>query len=367
MKKKKFKFDVNFKLNELSSVPFVSGVLFAKMRLLEGGSFTSYSTREEVGNHRVKWGKDVNFSCKMTANVSTGVLDACNYRVSIRKETKGGKAHIKLGFVDVNLAQFAGSPSTTKRYILEGYDDKTLRQDNSILEVEVKMQLTSGDPLFKVPHTPSHNQVITETAENRAPPSEHGSISTVSSGSEARKSFTNSTSDSASECQETTGCDPDKTSFTPGHSRSFSEPSYSNHNRSISQLSRISGYSTGHSFSSSLEGRSSRRKQGSESGQASSNDTAFCGSEHTLSPGPERQGKRISWKKPEDLKSSHSRVNADDVIEQIFSGQNLSGDENPSGDELQANQLSMFFTTDGTLNLPSGYSRPIPEDKYRTL
>lgn len=45
MKKKKFKFDVNFKLNELSSVPFVSGVLFAKMRLLEGGSFTSYSTR----------------------------------------------------------------------------------------------------------------------------------------------------------------------------------------------------------------------------------------------------------------------------------------------------------------------------------
>lgn len=45
MKKKKFKFDVNFKLNQLTSVPFVSGVLFAKMRLLEGGNFTSFSTR----------------------------------------------------------------------------------------------------------------------------------------------------------------------------------------------------------------------------------------------------------------------------------------------------------------------------------
>lgn len=44
-----------------------------------------FSWREEVGNHCVKWGKDFNFSCKMTANVSTGVLDACNYRVSIRK------------------------------------------------------------------------------------------------------------------------------------------------------------------------------------------------------------------------------------------------------------------------------------------
>ncbi|CAH3025569.1 unnamed protein product [Porites evermanni] len=542
MKKKKFKFDVNFKLNELSSVPFVSGVLFAKMRLLEGGSFTSYSTREEVGNHCVKWGMFVSFPCKMTASISTGVLDTCNYRVSIRKETKGGKAHIKLGFVDVNLAEFAGSATTTKRYILEGYGDKTqlrqdnsilevevsmqlrsgdplfkvlylannrvmfvsdlfnavnltfgvclvslqetkggkahikvkdssylgsldhnesvqslllylqskirnrkgvvcyihedcvcnavillqivmvspgtqfscvkevgprvnkitgnlgfvdvnlaefagsatttkryilegygdktqLRQDNSILEVEVSMQLRSGDPLFKVPHAPSHNQVTTETAENRAPLSDHDSVSTASSGGETGRSLTKSTSDSASECQETAGGAPENASFVPGHSRSFSEPFYSNsnHNRSISQLSRISGYSTGHSISSSLERRLSRRKQSAGSGQAGSNDTAFCGSEHTLSHAPEKQGKRISWKKPDDIRSSHSRVNADDVIEQIFSGHNLSGDENPSGDELQNNQLSMFLTKDGMLNLPGGYSRPIPEDKYKTL
>ena len=26
------------------------------------------------------------------------------------------------------------------------------------------------------------------------------------------------------------------------------------------------------------------------------NDTAFCGSEHTLPSAPEKQGKRISWK-----------------------------------------------------------------------
>ena len=39
--------------------------------------------------------------------------------------------------MDVNLAEFAGSATTTKRYILEGYGDKTqLRQDNSILEVK---------------------------------------------------------------------------------------------------------------------------------------------------------------------------------------------------------------------------------------
>lgn len=114
---------------------------------------------------------------------------------------------------------------------------------------------------FNRPHAPSHNQVTTETAENRAPASDHDSVSTASSGGETGRSLTKSTSDSASECQETAGGDPENASFVPGHSRSFSEPFYSNsnHNRSISQLSRISGYSTGHSISSSLERRLSRR------------------------------------------------------------------------------------------------------------
>ena len=45
MKKKKFKFNVNFELVELSAVPFVNGVLFAKVRLLDGGKFDQQSPR----------------------------------------------------------------------------------------------------------------------------------------------------------------------------------------------------------------------------------------------------------------------------------------------------------------------------------
>lgn len=44
MKKKKFKFKVDFELDELSSVPFVNGVLFCKVRLLDGG-FSAESSR----------------------------------------------------------------------------------------------------------------------------------------------------------------------------------------------------------------------------------------------------------------------------------------------------------------------------------
>ena len=45
MKKKKFKFNVKFEVEELASVPFVNGVLFSKIRLLEGGSFCEVSSR----------------------------------------------------------------------------------------------------------------------------------------------------------------------------------------------------------------------------------------------------------------------------------------------------------------------------------
>lgn len=45
MKKKKYKFTVELNLEELVEVPFVNAVLFAKIRLLDGGSFQEHSSR----------------------------------------------------------------------------------------------------------------------------------------------------------------------------------------------------------------------------------------------------------------------------------------------------------------------------------
>uniref|UniRef100_A0A3Q2X8Z7 EEIG family member 2a n=1 Tax=Hippocampus comes TaxID=109280 RepID=A0A3Q2X8Z7_HIPCM len=149
--KKRFEFKVDFDLEELSSVPFVNGVLFCKVRLVHG-SFVQESSREPVQANCVHWRKRFSFMCKMSANARTGVLDPCVCRVSVRKELKGGKSFAKLGFADLNLSEFAGSGSTTRRCLLEGYDTKKTRQDNSILKVVITTQLMSGDPLknFKV-------------------------------------------------------------------------------------------------------------------------------------------------------------------------------------------------------------------------
>lgn len=45
MKKKKYKFSVELHLEELIEVPFLNAMLFAKVRLLDGGSFQAHSTR----------------------------------------------------------------------------------------------------------------------------------------------------------------------------------------------------------------------------------------------------------------------------------------------------------------------------------
>ncbi|XP_035271848.1 protein FAM102B isoform X1 [Anguilla anguilla] len=234
MKKKKFKFKVDFELDELSSVPFVNGVLFCKVRLLDGG-FSEESSREVVQANCVHWRKRFSFLCKMSASASTGVLDPCVCRVSVRKELKGGKTYAKLGFADLNLAEFAGSGNTTRRCLLEGYDTKNTRQDNSILKVLISMQLMSGDPCFKTP--PSTAMYIGIQGDTECL---HGDRK----GGETQKTFfgiSETPGKCASVPDELAGC---------GHSRTSSY---------ASQQSKVSGYSTGHSRSSSLSEFSHRR------------------------------------------------------------------------------------------------------------
>lgn len=157
IKKKRYKFSVDLTLNELTEVTFGKAILFAKVRQLDGGSFEQSSKREEVVNHAVKYDQKFSFPCKMAANYNTGVLDSCKCRVSIRKEEKGGKNFRKIGFVDVDLAEYAGAGPSTQRYILQQYD-MNHRLDNSLLQITLNIVLKEGDLVFQRPLT--RNQPI---------------------------------------------------------------------------------------------------------------------------------------------------------------------------------------------------------------
>lgn len=77
----------------------------------------------------------------LSCPVQTSSADGANPPPTLREKTKFTERHfspspsLQLGFADLNLAEFAGSGSTTRRCLLEGYDTKNTRQDNSILKV----------------------------------------------------------------------------------------------------------------------------------------------------------------------------------------------------------------------------------------
>ncbi|XP_074859086.1 EEIG family member 2 [Carettochelys insculpta] len=345
MKKKKFKFRVELELDELSSVPFVNGILFCKVRLLDGGSFSGESSREVVQANSVHWKKKFLFMCKMNASVTTGILDPCICRVSVRKELKGGKTYAKLGFADLNLAEFAGSGNTTRRYLLEGYDTKNTRQDNSILKVLISMQLMSGDPCFKTP--PSTGMFIAIAGESE-------SLHDDRKGGEKLKVVHLGVSDlstkSASVPDELGAC---------GHSRTSSY---------ASQQSKLSGYSTCHSRSSSVSDLCHRRNTsvGSTSTGIGSilepseeteskvkddnSDTPFKDiSSEKLSRHPVKQDSVESQLKRVDA----TRVDADDVVEKILQSQDFSLDSSAEEEGLRLFVGPGGSTSFGSHHLPN--------------
>uniref|UniRef100_A0A8C1YCK0 Family with sequence similarity 102 member Ba n=1 Tax=Cyprinus carpio TaxID=7962 RepID=A0A8C1YCK0_CYPCA len=352
MKKKRFKFKVDLELEELSSVPYVNGVLFCKVRLTEGG-FSDESSREPVLVNCVKWKKRFSFLCKMSANAGTGVLDPCVFRVSVRKELKGGKTFAKLGFADLNLAEFAGSGSTTRRCLLEGYNTKNTRQDNSILKLIISMQLMSGDPCFKTP--PSTAMTIafpgeTETSLHEDRRGETQNATHVYTENPGKSGFSHgSVPDELGKC---------------GHSRTASY---------ASQQSKFSGYSTGHSRSSSLTEFSHRRNL--------SVGSASTGIGSLPEPSEDRESRTLACTPlPQHLATpSHSgitanrhpvkqdsvesqlkrvdatRVDADDIIETILQGQDFSHSILDSSNEEEG--LRLFVGPGGSTALGSQHTR----------
>ncbi|XP_072522560.1 early estrogen-induced gene 1 protein isoform X2 [Salminus brasiliensis] len=360
MKKKKFKFQVHFTLEELTAVPFVNGMIFCKIRLLEGGDFAIASSRQEVQENCVRWRKKFPFVCKMSANPTTGVLDPCICRVSVRKELKGGKAFSKLGFADLNMAEFAGSGSTVRCCILEGYDTKNTRQDNSILKVTIGMTLLSGDPCFKTPPSTANTTAFAcqdSSLQLDCKGEGTGDKSTAPVGispgittSRSLKSRASAHCSGLPEVSDENLSSPDEV-FHTGHSRNSSYASQQS-------------YSTEHSRSSSLTDLSQHRRNTSTS---SSNTSAGAAAAAESPPEPEKEAvkpekpprpprpallpNRPSRRKKDSVENhptwvDDTRIDADDIVEKIVQSQNFADVSNNEDSNLR-----LFVSRDGTTAL----------------
>lgn len=352
LRKKKFKFQVSFRLEELTAVPFVNGLLFCKIRLLDGGDFSCLSSREEVQQNCVRWRKKFSFPCKLSVSSQSGVLEPCICRVSVRKELKGGKDFSKLGFVDLNMAEFAGSGSTVRCCILEGYDTKNTRQDNSVLKVTIGMTLLSGDPCFKLP--PSSAKSVSLGGEDPTLQLDCKGDGTPRGG--AFKGSRQASTRSSGLPEEGEG----------------EEVFHTGHFRSSSQHSKVSGYSSGQSRSSSLNDLSRHGNPRTSSTSSASSGLALSSQQPASSPTQQPHGaasptkperppppsvaalrlsRSSSRRKQEAVERQPScvddtRLDADDIVDKIIQSQNFS----ESGDNEDSN-LQLFVSRDGSTAL----------------
>uniref|UniRef100_A0A8C0RUB0 EEIG family member 2 n=1 Tax=Canis lupus familiaris TaxID=9615 RepID=A0A8C0RUB0_CANLF len=263
----------------------------------------------------------------------------------VPQELKGGKAYAKLGFADLNLAEFAGSGNTTRRCLLEGYDTKNTRQDNSILKVLISMQLMSGDPCFKTPPSTSMSIPIAGESESLEEDRKGGETLKIHLG------IADLSAKSASVPEELGAC---------GHSRTSSY---------ASQQSKVSGYSTCHSRSSSFSELCHRRN--------TSVGSTSTGIESILEPCDEVEQKiaepNLDTAGREDTASEllsrcavkqdsvesqlkrvdDTRVDADDIVEKILQSQDFSLDSSAEEEGLRLFVGPGGSTTFGSHHLPN--------------
>lgn len=376
-KKKKYEFSVEVDLEELTAVPFVSAVLFAKLRLLHGGSFVGHSTREEVQEHTVRWNAKFEFCCKMSANASTGVLDPCILRISVRKELKGGRSFQRLGFTDLNLAEFAGAGLCRRRCLLEGYDARH-RQDNSMLRVAIKMNIRSGDILFKVP-SPSLKQtqlavpgvpgvpgvtadeVTVERCSNRedyvSSGSLAGSIASASSGfgslPKKRPALFSSELLSGTETYDPMTLSeivPSALPVVEALTEAHTESGHSRNSSNTSQLSKGSGYGSLNSHS-----QHSRQSSSGDSGHirnpSGGSGLSETGSLDRAKAALERRKKAEDGTgNPSLCRIEVTRPNPDSLIDELIKATNL---EQTDLESSETTGLQLFIAKDGTTALGS--------------
>ncbi|KAF2368160.1 EEIG1/EHBP1 N-terminal domain [Trinorchestia longiramus] len=342
-RKKRYRFQVQLSVLELEHVPLVNQLVYTKVRLLDGGSFVKQSEKQKVLNQSVRWETQCLFECKMTANANTGELDSCMCRVSVRKELRGGKSSEKLGFADIDLAEFAGSGGD-HRYLLQAYDTKH-RLLNSTLTIAVQMTILSGDPCFK--------------AKERSGVSSSSSTGTVGASSNVGAEMSLLSKDDSLNLWPVAAAVPDAAPpAAQGSHASLTSSGYNSLNKKSKEEGEAPGQASAVDLAGHTRNSSNTSHQSQASGYASENSghnrSSSLGSPVCVSeavPYLSASGRLVKASTGDITKESRveaTRVDAADIIDQIFQKtipeQQLNESNNDSQDEPG---LQLYLGVDG--------------------
>uniref|UniRef100_A0A5S6QY23 C2 NT-type domain-containing protein n=1 Tax=Trichuris muris TaxID=70415 RepID=A0A5S6QY23_TRIMR len=358
LRKKRFKFQVDMLLADMCNVPFVNAILYSKIRLLDGGNFCDHTNRADVVNHHIYWGKVSRFVCRIASCVTTGVLEPCICRISIRKEVKGGRSFQKLGYVDINLSEFAGSgiDGLTRTYLLEGYNPGQQRQDNSLIRVNISMVLLSSDPCFKVPQqwqstaATSPEQTVPQASQERTVMgSDSASVTSVSSGFESLGRVP--VQRPAEVAGATLGPDVGANRPELRHSTAIEATGHCRNASQASQQSQMSDYPSSMSHSRQSSAGSSHLHRPCHGGEGLASMFPTC------------KGSAVKKAVNPDVNTvpefDSSRVDAAELITELLKDYHTTTDDDRRGID-SGSRLRLFISTDGGSAAIAGSSENLP-------
>ncbi|CAB5385846.1 respiratory complex assembly protein Rmp1 [Rhizophagus irregularis DAOM 181602=DAOM 197198] len=141
---RKVQFELEILIEELANVPLVAGLYYIKWKLKNGKKTNGITERALIKYHSIVWRYKLHNSVQIVIG-KDGVLVPCELSIKVKQELNGGKEVNNIGKLLLNLSEYVGLNSMTRRYLLQ--DSKI----NSTLKLTINMKQTSENIAFKVP------------------------------------------------------------------------------------------------------------------------------------------------------------------------------------------------------------------------
>ncbi|KAL0248236.1 hypothetical protein GEMRC1_003472 [Eukaryota sp. GEM-RC1] len=145
--KSKLCFQCTFCVNSFEHIPLADDFVFMKLIPPRSIAKPITSNKCAIQNHKATFDLSMNWDVPLTMDSDSFLLKESLLRIQVFQSSTRGRSH-KLGFVDIDLAVFAGESKVTTLIPLEEC------RFRGVLRCTVSMVQTSGDSTFRVPELP---------------------------------------------------------------------------------------------------------------------------------------------------------------------------------------------------------------------
>jgi hypothetical protein len=148
MPSSRLRFRVHVTIHSLEHIPYARGFIMIKWKT-KGHKHEGITATREVTAYTCHFNEDFEYEQQLSVNKKTNIVQSEILRLSVRQDLTGRDDFERMGIVEIDLAQFAGTREITTIFLLK--ESKV----NSSLRVTVRMRLIAGDPVFKCPSGPN--------------------------------------------------------------------------------------------------------------------------------------------------------------------------------------------------------------------